>query len=439
MSIVAELDYEMCCVDVETAFLHSDLPSDKSIYMRRPVGLTDTDMPEIVELKKCIYGLPHASQLFRKHSDNTLRALHFLPTISDPCVYSKVCDGGRIYALVHVDDIALAAPTCTILDEVKAQLGKSYKLKETNMTNYLGMHVIRDRPTRTITLMQTGYIESLKDKYASTLLSTTSNPPSTPMETPPREVPPPSPLLLPHKITEYQGFVGSLMYLASQTRPDILYAVCTHARKATTPTESDMKGVIRILQYIVHTSHLGLRLHSGEGIVLYATVDASYACHSDLKSHTGCTLHIGRSSGAIYSLSKKQTVTADSSTVAELIAAHLAAHEIMWARNFLSELGFHQTDPTTLFEDNLSTITIIGNEGNGHRSKHIDLRYNFVREQAAANILSMVHLPGVDMTSDILTKPLGPIPYLHLRPSLLGMFATIPLQSPPLSQPLQHN
>jgi hypothetical protein len=421
LSIVAEEDYELCCVDVETAFLHSDLPPDKTIYMRRPAGLSDADMPEVVKLDKCIYGLPHASQLFRKHSDKTLRQLGFQPTASDPCVYSQPCAGGRIYALVHVDDIALAAPTSDILDRVKTQLGAFYKLKQTDMTNYLGMHVIRDRSKRTITLMQTGYIESLKDKYSVALNTDATLPPSTPMEMPQRHHNTKSLLLSKLGIAEYQGFVGSLLYLAAQTRPDILYSVCAHARKSKAPTEADMEGVIRILKYVVGTPHLGVRLHSGEGIVLYATVDASYACHTDLKSHSGVTLHIGKSSGAVHSFSKKQTVTADSSTMAELIAAHLAAHEIMWARNFLFELGYPQKLPTPLYEDNKSTITIIANEANGQRSKHIDLRYNFVREQAAAKVLQLIHLPGIDMTSDILTKPLGQTPYLHLRPRLLGM------------------
>ena len=215
--------------------------------------------------------------------------------------------------------------------------------------------------------------------------------------------------------------IGSLLYLANQTRPDILFAVCAMARKSKSPTDQDRQAVVRILQYIAGTKTLGLRLHSGEGIVLYATVDASYACHPDLKSHTGCTLHLGRHSGSVNSLSKKQTITADSSTVAELIGAHLAAHEIMWARNFLSELGFPQTSPTVLFEDNLSTISLIVNKGNGERTKHIQLRHNFVREQVVNDIIKMTHLSGVDMISDILTKPLGPTAFLHLRPRLLGM------------------
>jgi hypothetical protein len=424
LGIAAEENFEICCVDVETAFLHSPLPSDQTIYMRRPVGLTDLDMPEIVELDKCLYGLPQASNRFREHSDGVLRQLGFKPTISDPCVYVMYKDGGVVYALIHVDDIGLIGTTVQLLTQVKVGLSATYTLKETDMSNYLGMHIVRDRLGRSIKLLQTGYIDSLILKYGPELREYPSSP-STPMLTVTGSPAPFSSLLGKKDITEYQGMVGSLMYLASQTRPDILYAVCAHARFSKTPTMDNREGVIRILQYVNNTRDLGLKLFSGEGIVLYATVDASYACHTDLKSHTGCTLHLGRTSGSIFSLSKKQTVTADSSTVAELIAAHLAAHEIMWARNFLSELGYPQNNPTTLFEDNMSTISLIVNKGNGQRSKHIDLRYNFVREQVVEKVLAMIHLPGVDMTSDILTKPLGPTAFLHLRPKLLGMAAVM--------------
>jgi hypothetical protein len=93
-SIAAEENYEIYCVDVETVFLHSPIPSDQTICMHRPVGLTDNDMPEIVELDKCTYGLPQASNRFREHSDGVLRGIVFVPTISDPCVYVMYKDGG---------------------------------------------------------------------------------------------------------------------------------------------------------------------------------------------------------------------------------------------------------------------------------------------------------------------------------------------------------
>jgi hypothetical protein len=78
LGIAAEEDHEICCVDVETAFLHSPLPADQTIYMRHPIGLTDADMPEIVELDKCLYGLPQASNRFREQCDGVLCGLIYL-------------------------------------------------------------------------------------------------------------------------------------------------------------------------------------------------------------------------------------------------------------------------------------------------------------------------------------------------------------------------
>ena len=222
-------------------------------------------------------------------------------------------------------------------------------------------------------------------------------------------------------ITDYQSRVGSLLYLAINTRPDILYAMSMLSRKTKAPSLYDLSCVNRVLLYVIGTRDLALKFHSDEGVKLYATVDASYACHPDFKSHSGCTLHIGRSSGTFHALSKKQTVTADSSTVAEFVATHMVAKEIMWARSFLRSLGFPQSDPTILFEDNMSTIAMIHNHTNGNRTKHIEVRYNLIREQVPKRVIAVRHLPTTDMTSDILTKSLSPSPFKHLRSLILGL------------------
>ena len=126
-------------------------------------------------------------------------------------------------------------------------------------------------------------------------------------------------------------------------------------------------------------------------------------------------------SGGFLSRSKKQTVTADSSTVAEFIATHLVCKEVMWARELLSELGYPQLEPTILGEDNMSTIAMINNDCNGQKTKHIEIRFNLIREQVKLLKIVLQHLPTQDMISDILTKPLDPKPFLHLRAKLLGM------------------
>ena len=139
----------------------------------------------------------------------------------------------------------------------------------------------------------------------------------------------------------------------------------------------------RVLEYLVNSPELGLVLGGHGGVKLYATVDASYGTHEYRKSHSGCTLHIGAGSGAFMSRSKKQTVTADSSTVAEFIATHLVCKEVMWARELLSELGYPQLEPTVLGEDNMSTIAMINNDCNGQKTKHIEIRFNTIRSRSS--------------------------------------------------------
>ena len=219
----------------------------------------------------------------------------------------------------------------------------------------------------------------------------------------------------------YERKVGSALWPAIGTRPDIQLAINLHSSHTKSPLRSDMVALDRLLEYLVNTPDLGLVLGGAGGVVLYATVDASYGTHADRKSHTGCTLHIGVGSGAFLSRSKKQTVTADSSTVAEFIATHLASKEVMWARALLSEMGHEQLQPTVLGEDNMSTIAMIQNDCNGQKTKHIAIRFNLIRELVQQLEIAMVHLPTADMTSDILTKPLDPKPFLHLRRKLLGM------------------
>lgn len=428
LAIAAELDLHLESVDVKTAFLYPPLKPDEVIYMRRPAGLTDEDMPEVVQLTHCIYGLPTASAYFRDHSDTVLKSIGFKPTISDPQVYSMHEDGEFVIVSTHVDDFGFASTSKALIDKVKSLLSRTYEISSNpDMSSYLGLNITRNRKLKQIFINQPGYVDDLISTFA--LSESLEYYPLTPMRVDygtrvslntalNASL---DSLLSADQIREFQSRVGACSYLAMQSRPDILYAVNTLSRKTKQPNLEDWEAIQRVLHYIVGSRDLGLLFHSGEGIKLYATVDASYATHSDLKSHTGCTLHIGRHSASFRSLTKKQSVMADSSTVAEYIGAHVAAKEILWARNFLFELGFEQQEATTLFEDNQSTIKLIGKPGNGNKTKHIDLRFNFIRDQVAQRTIQIEYLPTTEMISDILTKPLGTSSFVYLRASLLGL------------------
>ena len=290
-------------------------------------------------------------------------------------------DGTKAYVAVHVDDFGIAASTVALKEEVMATIQEVYRCVESDLGFYLGMKLVRDRVARTITVSQPGYMEDLREDFG---ITSTSGP-LTPMVDKERE--PESdtnPPLDAAGIKLYQSKVGSALWPAIGTRPDIQLAINLHSRYTKSPLRGDIVTLDRLLEYLVHTPDLGLVLGGHGVVILYATVDASYGTHADRKSHTGCTLHIRVGSGAFLSRSKKQTVTADSSTVAEFIATHLASKEVMWARALLSEMGHPQLQPTVLGEDNMSTIATIQNDCSCKKTKHIAIRFNMTSERCGS-------------------------------------------------------
>jgi len=191
------------------------------------------------------------------------------------------------------------------------------------------------------------------------------------------------------------------------------------ARHGPNPTELDWKRSMRIAQYLIATAHIGLTIGGTHGVQLVCSVDSSYATHADMKSHSMWSLHLG-GSGTVLARTKKQSIMSDSSTLSELIGAHLALRDIMWARKFLREIGFRQKHPTTLFIDNKSTLKIIANPTDSGKTRHIDIRYNMIREQVKQGHIRCEYLCTEHMIADIGTKALSTGPFLYLRNFLLG-------------------
>jgi len=421
MAIAATEDMEMELIDVRSAFLYSLLKDDEIIYMKRPPGLNDSHMPKLVRLKKCIYGMKQASAYFHAHSDSVLKSFGCIPTAEDDCCYTLNHMGCKAIINKHVDDFGIMSTSKQLLTFIRSKLSEVYEITcDPQMKYYLGHHIVRDRQNKKIYLDQTAMIIDMATKFDLPLHGPF---PSTPMEYLPQEKIKSEDLLNEKGVKDYQSRVGSVLYIAMHSRPDILFATSSCTTKTKNPTSTDLQAINRIITYLVGTKDLALTLGSNEGIVLYGTVDASYATNDDSRSHTGFTLHIGKESGAIMATSKKQKIIADSSTIAEFIATHIVAKEILWCRRLLYSLGYPQLEPTILFEDNKSTISMIKNKCNGKRTKHIDVRYNLIRELCEQMVIAMTYLASGDMTSDTLTKSLSPAPFIHLRKKIMGNLA----------------
>jgi hypothetical protein len=185
------------------------------------------------------------------------------------------------------------------------------------------------------------------------------------------------------------------------------------------PTEQHLLDAKRIFRYLKGTSDFGILYKKGARENLYGFSDSDYAGdQDDRKSTSGYVFMMG--SGAISWSSKKQAIVTLSTTEAEFIAAAACACQAIWLKRLLCELGYHQEGPTSIHCDNVSTIKLSKNPVLHGRSKHIDVRYHFLRDLCKDGIIDLIYCRSEDQIADIMTKPLKIAAFVKLR-DMLGV------------------
>jgi len=229
------------------------------------------------------------------------------------------------------------------------------------------------------------------------------------------------PVLLPLAEKEiFHRMVMQLLYLCKRGRPDIQTPIAFLCKRTSMPDKDDYKKLTRVMRYLQGSEDLVLSLSaSGSGVIEW-WVDASYGVHKDMKSHTGGTLSMGK--GSIYSMSAGQKITACSSTEAELIGVHDVLPQMLWTRNFLMAQGYKVVD-NVLYQDNKSTILLAtnGRASVGKRSRHINIRYFFVKDKVANKEMRIEYCPTLDMLADFFTKPLQGNLFYKLRDQIMNI------------------
>ncbi|GJZ17299.1 hypothetical protein Tco_0553422 [Tanacetum coccineum] len=217
--------------------------------------------------------------------------------------------------------------------------------------------------------------------------------------------------------TRFRGMVGSLMYL-SASRPDIVFAVCMCARYQAKPTEMHLTAIKRIFRYLKGTIHMGLWYPKDSGFELKAFADADYAgCHDTRRSTSGSAQFLGHR--LVSWSSKKQKSTAISTTEAEYIALSGCCAQILWMRSQLRDYGF-AFNKIPMYCDNQSAIALCCNSVQHSRSKHIDIRHHFIKEQVERKVVELYFVETKYQLADIFTKALPRERFATLLP-LLGV------------------
>ena len=405
-------------MDVSTAFLHGKLTEEvymkltEEVYMKQPEGFVEQGKEHLVcRLNRSIYGLKQSPRCWNHALDSQLKEMGFKQTSGDPCLYINLDSEEEVFVVaVYVDDIILGGRSEAKMSEVKAELRLKFEMKDLGILHhFLGVKIIQDQLAGVIWIGQPVYTEKILQRYGMQ--------DSKPVNTP---VSPDIKLVTTERVDDmcnqqlYQAVIGSLLYLSTKTRPDIAYAVSSVAHFCAKPTKQHWTAVKRILRYLKGTSNFGLiyREDTPRGITGYS--DADWAGDvGDRKSTSVYVFLMG--SAAISWKSSKQTCAALSTAEAEYVALSAAAQEAIWLQQLTSELLNDNIQEMTIFEDNQSTICLAKNQHIHGRTKHIDIKYHFIRDMVEAGRIKLTYCASENMIADMLTKGLHVKQFEKLR------------------------
>ena len=414
IAVAVLLDLEIEQMDAVAAFLNGDM--DGEAYIELPEGWKDEDgrtrgSDKVGLLLKALYGLKQAPRLWQRRLRKALAKIGFYPLKSDNAIYRSPTTGAIIPT--HVDDFLIIGIKSAVAD-AKAGLSKAFHMEDLGPArHFVGVRIVRDRTNRTVSLVQDGYIEKVLTKFDMLNCS----PYKTPMEAGAKQILQKyDGVASPAEIKEYQSIVGSEMYLAQHTRTDISYAVGKLSQFLSNPSPAHIKAARRVLSYLAGTTTHGVTYGPGhigdEAMRLVGYADSDYAglqltfTLSDPKSTSGYVFYLA--GGLISAQSKRQSVVAQSTTESEYYGVNSGAREAAWLRQLLIELDYNHTDSNCvlLHGDNQGSLALDENPEIHFRTKHIAIKYHYIREQIDSELLKLNYVSTKDMRADGLTKPL---------------------------------
>lgn len=225
--------------------------------------------------------------------------------------------------------------------------------------------------------------------------------------------------------TRFLRINGTLVFLLP-IRHDIRKEVIHLCTRNSAPTQSDLSKQIHLLRYLKGCPNLGPTFsanHSAfpSGVTLHAAADSSHACHPDGHSHSAYTIQIGSANAPFAVHSSAETAgIALSPCEAEYLALGRCAKDVVFFRQFASDIGFPQHHPTIILEDNQPTINLTTAPQITRRSRHIALKSHYVRWLYKTKQIIPQHIGTHDMIADGLTKSLSPSKFLWFRSQLLN-------------------
>lgn len=316
-----------------------------------------------------------------------------------------------IFVAVYVDDILIFTNNKEAKKSLKIDLMHKFKMRDIGeVSSILGMNVERDRQKGILTIDQSHYISEVLERFRMH----DCNPVSSPMDHNQKLTADMCPATdeerAKMKDIPFQEAIGSIMFAAQVTRPDICFAVNAVSRYIQNPGNLHWMAVKRILRYLKGTIGKKLVFNKSLNSLLSGFCDADWASEVDQRRST--TGYVFLMQGAAVSWnSRRQATVALSTTEAEYMSMAAAVQESIWLRQLKNEL-LGDNGAIMLYCDNKSAIDLAATTKYHARSKHIDIRYHFIRDKVTDNTINLNYIKTDDMIADMLTKAIVPIKQL---------------------------
>ena len=412
LTMAAQNDWEIHQVDIKSAYLNAPLRDD--IYMRAPPGyLKPGDEGKVLKLLRSLYGLKQAGFEWSEELEKFFLDAGFRRSQIDQAVYYRRSKDEHMVVTVSVDDMAITSKYLKHIQHFKDQLRERFEISDLGeLTWLLGLKIERDRQARTITLSQMAYIDTILARFQMQDAKSAQTPmnPGTVLSI--DQCPSTHAECEDMKDVPYQQAIGSLMYAAVSTRPDIAFSVSILSQFMRNPGRAHWEAVKQVIRYLKATKDAKLTLGSTDA-GLEAYVDSDWASQPHRHSISGYVVLLN--GGPVAWSARKQPLIALSTAEAEYIALTSVAREVLYLQLLIGELYDPIDEPTPVNCDNQAAIALATNNKFQSRTKHIDLRYHFVRAHVRNGVFDLRYCPTDENIADAFTKALARPRFQNLR------------------------
>ena len=373
-----------------------------------------------VHIQRAIYGMLMSGLLFYKKFRASIEKIGYEVNPYDPCVANKIINGKQHTVSWHVDDLKSSHVDPKVNDDFHKWLQKEYgQVKEVTATRgkrhvYLGMTLDYSIEGE-VKIDMVDYVKEMIEDFPAELTGKATSPAGEGLYNIA-----PGKRVSQDKSDAFHTMVAKALFLTMRSRPDIRQTVAFLCTRVKQPTSYDWIKLKRMMEFLHKTKEDCLILRNDGSRIVKWSMDAAFAVHADMKSHSGISMTMGK--GSITSISKKQKLNTRSSTEAELVAVDDGIAQVLWTKRFLAAQDYH-TEAHIILQDNESSIKLEknGHKSVGQRSRHIKIRYFFITDLVQKGEVQIQYCPTDSMVADYQTKPLTGRKFRKFRAKIMNL------------------